>query len=167
MVVIEELAEIEDMFFKSSGLKISKITEEQECKEYCGYNFYLEKQYFKFRKSKITAKKVGQFVTFWRRNTLNQTEPFHGNDNIDFYVILAKEKDRLGFFIFPKHLLLEKQLLTTVGKQGKRGFRVYPTWAKVDNKQAQKTQEWQTTYFIDFKNSEEENKVILKAILLT
>jgi len=43
---------------------------------------------------------------------------------------------------------LSKQgIITTAKKDGKRGFRVYPRWDKVQNSQAKRTQKWQLNYF--------------------
>ena len=155
--MIEELIGIENLFLKIYGLKIANLKSENECEEYSGFNFQVEKLNFKFRKSKITPKKVGQFVTLWKRNAEKQTEPFNENDNFDFYIFVSEQDEKFGFFIFSKKLLIEKNILSTKLKEGKRGFRLYPTWTKTENKQAEKTQSWQTEYFIDFKNKEQDN----------
>ena len=61
--MIKELNKIESLFIKNYGQKITNLTIENACDEYFGFNFQIEKLNFKFRKSKITPKKVGQFVT--------------------------------------------------------------------------------------------------------
>ena len=108
-----------------------------------------------YRKAKITPKKVGQFVTLWKRNLSKETEPFNEIDDFDFYIIFAEENDNNGFFVFPKNELINRQILSTKFKEGKRGFRVYPSWTKTGNKQAEKTQSWQISYFIDFSINEQ------------
>ena len=40
-------------------------------------------------------------------------------------------------------------------RDGKRGIRVYPRWNVTTNKQAQKTQAWQTHFFIDLTKDEQ------------
>ncbi len=55
------------------------------------------------RNSKITPKKVGQFVTFWKRNEKGITQPYRENDRIDFYVITARTENNFGQFVFPKY----------------------------------------------------------------
>nr|WP_309046261.1 MepB family protein [Elizabethkingia miricola] len=40
-------------------------------------------------------------------------------------------------------------MLTSHSREGKRGFRIYPAWDISLNKQAEKTQQWQSEYFID------------------
>lgn len=160
--MINEIKKIEKLLFETTPSKISNLIEEQEAKEYFGCNFQTEKLNFKFRKAKITPKKVGQFVTLWKRNSNNETEPFRDSDNFDFYIIATEENDNYGFFLFPKSELMKRQILTTNSKEGKRGFRVYPNWTKTENKQAEKTQIWQTQYFI---NSEDENQKRLNEII--
>ena len=109
---------------------------------------------FKFRKAKITPKKVGQFVTLWKRNADKQTEHFDENDLVDYYIIATEDDSKLGFYIFSKSVLIEKNILSTQNKEGKRGFRVYPDWVKPENKQAEKTQNWQQNYFIEIRNNQ-------------
>lgn len=150
--MINEIKKIEKLLFGTTPSQISNLIEELEAKEYFGYNFQTEQLNFKFRKAKITPKKVGQFVTLWRRNSKNETEPFSDSDNFDFYIIATEENENDGFFLFPKNELIKRQILTANSKAGKRGFRVYPNWTKTENRQAEKTQVWQTRYFINYKD---------------
>src|SRR5690606_1223962 len=145
----DELKHIQDSIFHNLRLPIDGLTEETECKEYDGYNFQLGTFKIKFRKAKVTPKKTGQFVTLWSRNAEKQTEPFHINDDRDFYMIATRNNERFGFFFFPKYVLARYQILTDNIKIGKRGFRVYPDWDIPLNKQARAAKEWQTAYFID------------------
>ncbi|WP_322969482.1 MepB family protein [Faecalibacter sp. LW9] len=163
--MIKELNKIESLFIKNYGQKITNLTIENECDEYFGFNFQIEKLNFKFRKSKITPKKVGQFVTLWKRNSEKQTEPFNENDNFDFFIFVSEQDEKFGFFIFSKKLLIEKNILSSRLKEGKRGFRLYPTWVKTESKQAEKTQSWQTEYFINLTNNEQNDIEKLKSIL--
>jgi hypothetical protein len=149
--MIKELIPIQSSVFTKLGLPISHLHADLECEEYLGYNFQLNQFFIKFRKAKITPKKIGQFVTLWKRNPESrQTEPFEIADHFDFYIILAALNDKSGFFFFPKNILAQKQILTTSSKEGKRGFRVYPDWDIPENKQAEKTKEWQKKFFINF-----------------
>ena len=147
--MIEILSRIENTILNINGLKISDIINDRECEEYSGCSFRLNKRKIKFRKAKITPKKTGQFVTLWKRNNKKQTEPFSLDDGFDFYMIVTEQQHRFGFFLFPKYILGEKQILATNNKEGKRGFRVYAGWDRVENKQAEKTKAWQAGYFID------------------
>lgn len=156
-MIFEELKRIENSIFKTNNLNIKKLIKDLECEEYLGFNFQLEKLNIKFRKAKITPKKVGLFVTLWKRNIENETEPFDENDNFDFYIIATEQENRFGFFLFPKKTLIENKILTTQKKKGKRGFRVYPSWTQTENNQAEKAKSWQTKYFIELTNPENIN----------
>ncbi len=160
----EIIQKFEDFVLKSMNLSISKLEKDAECDEYFGYNFEAKEVTFKFRKAKITPKKVGQFVTLWKRNVIKQTEPFSENDVFDYYIITTEEDSKLGFYIFPKAILIEKNILTSTKKEGKRGFRVYPNWVKPENKQAEKTQNWQQNYFVEIINNQSDLKQVNKLI---
>ncbi|MBN8860414.1 MAG: MepB family protein [Sphingobacteriales bacterium] len=147
--MIEALSRVESAILNIKGLRISDILSDPECEEYSGCSFQLNKRNIKFRKAKITPKKTGQFVTLWKRNNKKQTEPYSLDDDFDFYMIATEQQQRFGFFLFPKYILGEKQILATNNREGKRGFRVYAGWDSVENKQAEKTKAWQAGYFID------------------
>ncbi|WP_194299403.1 MULTISPECIES: MepB family protein [Chryseobacterium] len=160
------LKNIDEQLFQPLRLSCSNLEEDSECREYSGFNFTVNNWNIKFRISKITPTKTGQFVTLWKRNEKGQTAPFCITDDIDFYLI-ASFNDRLsGIFIFPKQILLEKGVLSDGKKIGKRGIRVYPTWDKTESQQAQKTQDWQTQYFLEFSKDQDEilqqTKLLLK-----
>ena len=148
------IQQFEQSILKSLNLSLSNLEKDLECEEYFGYNLNINQSFIKFRKAKITPKKVGQFVTLWKRNQTNQTQPFDENDPFDYYIVATEDASRLGFYIFSKAILIEKQILSTHNKEGKRGFRVYPNWTKPENKQALKTQNWQQAYFIEVVNNQ-------------
>lgn len=142
---------LHSLVFSHLNLDISNVHEDLECREYSGFNFLLDQWTVKFRKSKITPTKTGQFVTLWKRNfKTKDTEPFTSNDPFLFFIILTETPENSGFFFFTKEALIQNQILASPIKQGKRGFRVYPTWDHPENKQAVKTQNWQALFFIDF-----------------
>lgn len=143
------IQQFEEQILKRLNLSISNLEKDAECEEYIGSNFNANQFLIKFRKAKITPKKVGQFVTLWKRNTDNQTEPFNENDRFNYYIIATEENFKLGFYIFSKTILIEKNILSTNNKEGKRGFRIYPNWVTPTNKQAEKTQSWQQNYFVE------------------
>ena len=152
--MITELELLNNSVFSKLNVIISHLLPDLECDEYLGHNFQLDQFSIKFRKAKITPKKIGQFVTLWKRNPVNkQTEPFTYQDPFDFYIIFCKNDDRTGFFFFSKQILIQQNILTTHSKDGKRGFRVYPTWDSPPNRQALKTQAWQQDFFIDFSDN--------------
>jgi len=133
--------------YDSCNLIISQVTVESEGKEYDACRFKLNELNIVSRRAKITPKKVGQFVTFWKRNENGITEPFDENDTIDFYAVTVESNDQLGQFVFPRAILTQKGIISTKKKDGKRGFRVYPKWDTPTSKQAQRTQVWQLDYF--------------------
>ncbi|CAD7813031.1 hypothetical protein CHRY9390_02598 [Chryseobacterium aquaeductus] len=153
--MITEFEQLQNSVFSKLNLIISHLQPDSECDEYFGHQFQLNHFNIKFRKAKITPKKIGQFLTLWKRNPKSkQTEPFTSEDPFDFYMIFCKCNEKSGFFFFPKNILSQKQILTTSSKEGKRGFRVYPNWDSPENKQASKTQNWQKDFFIDFSDED-------------
>lgn len=102
----------------------------------------------RYRVGRITPRKVGAFVAVWRRAPDGSTEPFPAEDDIDLLVIAVREGLNFGQFVFPKTALIEHGIVSTAGADGKRGFRLYPTWSVTTNQQAQRTQRWQSDYFL-------------------
>ncbi len=163
--MFKELEQLQNSIFSKLNLIILNLQPDSECEDYLGCEFILNKTNIKFRKAKITPKKIGQFVTLWKRNLQNkQTEPFTSEDPFDFYIIFTECNNQFGFFFFPNSILSQKNILTSLSKEGKRGFRIYPDWDLPENKQAQKTQNWQKEFFINFsdENSLEKFEYILK-----
>jgi len=148
--MIKEIQQLNDLILKELNLQLSEITQDLECEDYLGFNFKINKTRIKFRKSKLTPKKIGQFVTFWKRDIDGKTVPFDMNDDFDFYIILVEEYENFGVFIFPKSILEKKNLISSEQKSGKRGFRIYSDWHFPNSKQAEKTKIWQTEYFINY-----------------
>jgi len=99
-------------------------------------------------KAKITPKKIGQFVSIWKRIGNGPTLPHDVTDNFYYLVVQVEKDNHRGQFVFPKEVLVQKEYVSQHGKGGKRGMRVYPPWDTVDNPQAQKTQTWQLLYFV-------------------
>jgi len=150
-----EIQHLNDLILKELNLQLSEITPDLECEEYSGFNFKINQTKFKFRKSKLTPKKIGQFVTFWKRDLDGKTVPFDVNDDFAFYIISIEESKKSGFFVFPKVILEKENLISGEQKTGKRGFRIYADWHFPNSKQAEKTKLWQTEYFINYSDSDE------------
>ncbi|MGB8367362.1 MAG: MepB family protein [Candidatus Babeliales bacterium] len=84
-----------------------------------GYNacqFTLKNHLIKFRSGKITPKKKGQFITFWKRSKSGPIIPYEAIDPFDFLVISLNTKTRFGQFIFPKSALLKYGIVSKNGK---------------------------------------------------
>ena len=143
-----------ELVYDKCGFELTNLKPDAESVEYGACSFELNGKLIQHRASKITPTKTGQFVTIWKRNRDGITEPFSVSDNIDFIIISAKSDDNFGQFIFPLAVLADKGIITQNSKEGKRGIRVYPPWDTATNKQAQKTQTWQTEYFMTIKKDE-------------
>lgn len=139
-----------DLVYKPAKLSLKNLKIEDESEGYGAAEFMLGDRFIKFRVGKITPTKVGQFVTFWKRVGKEPIAPYNENDSFDFLVVSARSNDHFGQFIFPKSVLIEKGIVSTKEKEGKRAIRIYPPWDKADNSQAKKTQKWQLGYFITF-----------------
>jgi len=140
---------IKNKVYNKCSFQISAYANEPESKEYNACRFKLNEQNIVCRNAKTTPKKNGQFVTFWKRNKNKITEPLHENDPFDFFVINVSNESKIGQFVFPKSILINKGIISTNYKFGKRGFRVYPIWDITNTKQAKKTQQWQLNYFYE------------------
>ncbi|NLR93814.1 MepB family protein [Flammeovirga agarivorans] len=149
----ENLTHIKLAIYDKCSFTISNYHEEAEGKEYEACQFDLDGKKIINRSAKITPKKVGQFVTFWRRDINGITTPFKENDSIDFFTVNVRKENHFGQFVFPKSVLIQKGILSTKNKDGKRGFRVYPKWDVTLNQQAKKTQSWQLKYFYEINSS--------------
>ncbi|ANO48568.1 MepB family protein [Flavobacterium columnare] len=156
--IFSEIELINNRIFQVCGIVLENVETEIESQEYFAHNFELNKQKAKFRMAKITPTKTGQFVTIWKRNENKITEPYNIDDEFEFYIIATRQEEKFGVFIFDKTILSENKILTTKSGQGKRGIRVYPTWSVTESKQAQKTQNWQTKYFVEIRTETDINK---------
>ncbi|MGN6647055.1 MAG: MepB family protein [Cytophaga sp.] len=150
-------------FYSSAGIMFTNIEIAPESIEYAAMTFQLAHHRIIFRLAKITPAKTGQFVTIWKRNADGITAPYAVEDAFDFFIIAVKKDSQAGQFIFPKSILLEQGVISENGKGGKRGMRVYAPWDKTENKQAQKTQQWQQHYFFDYAINKDE--AYLEALL--
>lgn len=140
----ENLKALYELWF----MHLTDLVIEPESREYQACRFRLNGRNIICRNAKITPKKAGQFVTFWKRNDTGLIEPFFETDPLDFYAVNVHTENNVGQFVFPKVALLANGIISTAKKEGKRGFRVYPPWDLVQNKQAASTQKWQLEYFL-------------------
>lgn len=142
------LKTVKELLYDKCDFSFTNLKFNKESLEYGACSFELNGKIVEYRDSKITPTKTGQFVTIWKRNCHGVTAPFDISDGIDFVVITSKSGESIGQFIFPMSVLAQKGIVSQNGKGGKRGIRVYPSWDKVTNKQAEKIQNWQTKYFV-------------------
>lgn len=148
-IIYKDLALSEELVYRKCGFEMSVPEAEAESKAYGACIFKLGQRTARFRVAKSTPKKVGQFVTLWKRVDKGPIQPFDISDDPDLYIVSVKNDQRFGQFIFPASVLLDKGVLSDQGKEGKRAMRVYPPWDVATSKQAQQTQQWQLAYFLD------------------
>lgn len=152
------------LVYDKCGFNFSDLIVEDESQEYGACTFRLNGLKIKFRISKITPAKPGQFVTIWKRNQEGITQPFDLTDEIDFVIVSSQTRDNFGQFIFPKSVLLYQGIMAGNDNEGKRGIRVYPPWDIVKNKQAEKTKLWQTKYFLTINKGDNLNLNLAKKL---
>ncbi len=144
---------INELVYIKCGLHLSSLKLNSESAAYGACSFELNGLKIEHRASKTTPTKTGQFVTIWKRCEEGITIPFDISDDIDFVVITSRRGENLGQFIFPKAVLIKEGIFTQNGKGGKRGIRVYPPWDQANSRQASRTQQWQTKYFVTIRDS--------------
>ena len=144
-----ELILLNKLIFNKCNFTLTNIKIELENSEYGACSFEIDTQKIKFRAAKTTPKKVGQFVTLWKKIKKNPIIPYDASDVIDLFVVSTKNNNNFGQFVFPKSVLVKQNILSIDQKGGKRGFRVYPLWDKPISKQAKQSQKWQLEYFVN------------------
>ncbi len=160
-----DLKVVKELVYDKCGFDLSNLKQNIESTEYGACTFELNGKKIQQRISKITPTKTGQFVTIWKRNKDGITEPFESLDDFDYVIITARNENHFGQFIFPKSVLADKGIIKRNGKEGKRGIRVYAPWDTTTNKQAEKTQTWQTKYFLTIKNDNTTDLNLTKKLL--
>lgn len=140
---------LNNIIYKPNKFIITNLKEEQQNAEYAGCLFYLNHKSIRFRISKITPNKIGQFVSFWEKDDNMQNQAFSYEAAPDLLIITCIDDNKLGQFIFPKEILLKEKILKTQSQKGKMAMRVYPIWDTPENNQAKKSQMWQLQYFVD------------------
>lgn len=141
---------INNYFYLPNTIFINKNKIQYQSSKALSYS--IDRFLIEHRFSHETPKKIGQFVSIWKRDAYGKTAPFSINDSLDFLIISLKEKDKMGQFIFPRKILIEEGIIESKDKKGKMGIRVYPPWVKPENNQAIKSQKWQILFFYDFNN---------------
>ncbi len=131
----------------SAKLYCNNFSLEKESQEYDACSFEINGIQIHYRKAKITPKKEGKFVTFWKRILSGIIAPFDDNDEFDFVIVAVENHIESGWFIFPKSILISKKIVSTSSIEGKRGFRIYPPSSIPKSKQAMASQKWQNEYF--------------------
>lgn len=143
------IRKLNNIIYKPNKLIITNLKEEKQNAEYAGCLFHLNHKSIRFRISKITPNKIGQFVSFWEKDDNMQNQAFSYDAAPGLLVITCIDDNKLGQFIFPKEILLKEKILKTQSQIGKMAMRVYPIWDTPESNQAKKSQMWQLQYFVD------------------
>ena len=152
---LDTVKNAQSKLYAECGIEIENFAPEKESSEYYAHTCLLKTKNILFRIAKKTPTKTGWFVTFWKRGFDNIIAPYDESDPVDFIVVAILKDNKIGQFIFPKSILLKKNIFSANNKGGKRAIRVYSPWDKTASAQAIKTQRWQDQYFVDLssKNS--------------
>jgi hypothetical protein len=136
--------------YVAAGMTLSSpVQREAESSEYGACRFGLDGQAVVFRVAKTTPTKLGQFVTLWKRPRQGDAiAPLAAGDQVDFVVIEVAQGGQRGQFIFDKSILIRKGVLFSADHAGKRAIRVYPPWTSPVARDAVRTQQWQSDYFL-------------------
>jgi hypothetical protein len=161
----KDLILLREILFDNCNFEITQPTLETESSEYGACTFTLNNLNILFRTAKITPTKTGQFVTLWKRINQGPIQPFDSTDPIDLFIVSARKEDHFGLFIFPKSILITKEIVSDI-KEGKRAIRVYPPWDITTSKQAQKTQKWQLDYFLEIQDNNSFNIELANLLIL-
>ncbi|MYW02730.1 MepB family protein [Streptomyces sp. SID3343] len=149
--VHRDLVAARALVYDPAGFVCSRPVAEAESAEYGAYELTVDGRSVRFRVAKTTPTKVGGFVTVWQRSEAGPIRPFDAGDAVDLFVVSARDGGgRFGQFVFPCEVLRERDIVSTAGVGGKRGFRVYPPWVVTANPQARRTQTWQLGHFLSF-----------------
>jgi hypothetical protein len=143
-----DIITIKECVYNPCNFKFANFKAAKKSVEYGACSFEVNRLKVIARSAKITPKKVGQFVVIWKRKDDGPTEPYDIADLFDLLVINSRSDQHFGQFIFPKSVLLKYGIISNGSKDGKRGIRVYPPWDNPNNKQAEKTQQWQLNFFL-------------------
>lgn len=149
----------------NGNFELSNLIWEKESIAYEACSYQLNDKHIISRKSKITPKKIGQFVTLWKRIGNQVIQPFYESDSIDFVVVHVCNDDSYGQFVFPKSVLIKRGVFASETKKGKLAIRVYPPWDIAISKQAKQTQKWQLEYFLPI-GPEKANSLLIKKLYL-
>lgn len=160
-----DLLAAQQQVYEPLGFIAVGFVKDAESDAYGAFAFTLNQQHIQFRVAKVTPIKAGQFVTLWKRSFDGPIMPFDSRDPVDFMVISVRSAEHFGQFIFPKALLVKQKVLSNNGFGGKRAMRVYPPWAIHLNRQALKTQQWQSPFFLAIPHSQPLDILLAKKLL--
>lgn len=152
-IIQDDFIIAQDLLYKSCQLQYTNPIPDNENITYGACSFKVNSIEAIFRVAKITPKKIGQFVTLWKRINDGPIQPYDFIDKFEYIVISTRKDNNLGQFIFPKSALLKHGIISSNSSSGKLAIRIYPPWDIALNNQAKKTQIWQSQYFLELSNN--------------
>ncbi|WP_260843399.1 MepB family protein, partial [Staphylococcus epidermidis] len=106
------------------------ITHQQSNHSYHPYNFNINHYLFKTTLPKKTTNKKPYFLSLSQKHKTNKNPPFHYHSFPPKLILHLIDHYQLAHFIFPKHLLFHKPILTHHQSKPKIAFPLYPTCHK-------------------------------------
>ena len=158
--MFESITLINQILDNSGFTQVRNVEIETLNIEYESCTFNINGKEYRHRKAKKTPNKKGYFTVFWVKDDNNKNRPYTMEETPEKLIITIIDENKKGQFIFPRELLLKKNILESENSKGKMAMRVYPGWEKDLNKTAEQTQKWQDEYFIDL--THEINEVSLR-----
>ncbi|MGO3043992.1 MepB family protein [Corynebacterium casei] len=132
----------------TQGIDVEVVLESQNS-DYESGVVMMNGEKWHIRTARNTPRKPGAFVAFWCRNGKGETVPFKADEGAAGLLVFTGSRNRRGVFRFSAKAL--EELGITEGKHaGKRGFRVYPSWCRNLNPQAESTQHAQMPAFQEY-----------------
>lgn len=105
----KDLLDAKKCIYSPFEFQCSQPIMEKESIEYGAYTFELNGSFIRFRVSKITPTKIGQFVTLWKRIGNGPIQPYDVSDSVDFFIVSVRNDNHFGQFIFPKSIFCEQK----------------------------------------------------------
>lgn len=136
--------------FEPLGWIVSALRREPESAEYAAWVFEVNGAEVRFRQARTTPAKAGQFVTIWARVPAGPIRPFDMADPVALFIVSVCSGEEAGQFVFSKVELQRQGVVSRDGIGGKRAIRVYPPWDVAPNRHAQRSQAWQSEFFLGF-----------------
>jgi len=149
ILINTDFLKLEKLIYELMGLTCKNIKQESASQNYGACTFEINNKIVIFRSAKTTPKKIGQFVTLYKRNCSGPILPYDMADSVDLFIISVQKAEQFGQFIFPKDILYQKGIISKNNCGGKRAMRIYPPWDIANNKHAKETQAWQILYFFE------------------
>jgi hypothetical protein len=116
--ILKQVIEAQNSLYDICGFKFKNFIAENESAEYYAHSYSLESKNVRFRIAKKTPTKTGWFVTMWKRNQDKIIAPYDNSDQVDLFVVNIIDQGKIGQFVFPKSVLVEKNIFSSRSKGG-------------------------------------------------